>query len=130
MKSLNPQATAIFFRIIDGLQNVGDHRKFDNATGSFMALSVEIIGTAQGGRIVSLAHYYEQQGDLMKDPDVEFWVTTRSVMPLTYQQDGLGIYHRAAWFDDGKLHVNERMQKEITDFCEMWMNNIAEQQGI
>ena len=38
--------------------------------------------------IFSLAHYYEQNGDLVCDPDVTFLVADQ-VHPLTFEQDGV-----------------------------------------
>src|SRR4051812_3886346 len=39
----------------------------------FMPLVVEAAGTGpRGGTLVSVAHYYEQNGDLMADPEVLF----------------------------------------------------------
>jgi hypothetical protein len=75
MKSLDKTATRIFRQIIEGLAKLGDHRKLDNAPGSYLALSVEIVGTTPQGSIVALAHYFEQQGDLMADPDMTFLVS-------------------------------------------------------
>ena len=38
-----------------------------------MPVSVEVVGTRpQGALIVSIAHYYEQNGDLMADPEATF----------------------------------------------------------
>ena len=40
---------------------------------SFMPLSIEDIGkSGDGNRLVSLCHYGEQNGDLMRDPDIVF----------------------------------------------------------
>ena len=44
MQHLNDKATAIFRKLTEGLQKVGDHQKWDNASGSFMAACIEIIG--------------------------------------------------------------------------------------
>jgi hypothetical protein len=130
MPFLGVRATAIFRRIIDGLATVGDHRTFDNANGAFMAIHVEIIGRHGDGMIVSLAHYFTQNGDMMRDPDVEFYVTATEIVPMTFQQDGIGVYTRAAWFEGDIMHTNPRHQRDIAEFCEMWLPNIAEQQGI
>ena len=68
------KAEAIFRKLTEGLVKVGDHRKINNAPGSFMAVSIEIIGRSGLGPLVSVAHYYEQNGDLMRDPDVVFLI--------------------------------------------------------
>ena len=52
------------------LAEVGAHTKVENKP--YMALCVEVIGDD----LVSVAHYGEQNGDLMKDPDMVFWTAT------------------------------------------------------
>ena len=41
-------------------------RKLGKDEGGMMALSIERLGP----RMYSLAHYYKQNGDMMRDPDV------------------------------------------------------------
>jgi hypothetical protein len=124
MKCLNKRATAIFNKLIDGLTKVGDHKKISN-NPSFMAVCVEMIGHSQ----VSIAHYYEQNGDLMRDPDVVFYIgIAGEVYPISFRQDGLGIDQEAAYIEDGKWLVKTKMQADITKFCNQWMVGIKEQQ--
>ena len=41
----------------------------------FMRLVIEHVGTGpRGGQLVSVAHYGEQNGDLMRDPEIVFEV--------------------------------------------------------
>jgi hypothetical protein len=129
MRHLNEKAEAIFRRLTDGLRKVGDHRKWDNANGSFMAACVEIIGRTGLGPLVSIAHYYEQNGDMMRDPDVVFLIgADRHVYPISYRQDGLGINQEAAVVEDGRWKVRPKLQADICRFCDQWMRNIQEQQ--
>jgi rubrerythrin len=131
MKHLNPKAEVIFRRLTEGMVEVGDHRKWDNAKGTFMAACVEIIGQAGLGPLVSVAHYYEQNGDLMRDPDCVFIVgADQHVYPISYRQDGLGIDQEAAYVEDGKWKIKPKMQADIATFCNQWMLNIAEQQDL
>ena len=131
MKALNEKAEAIFRQLTEGMTKVGDHRKWDNAHGSFMAACVEVIGRSGLGPLVSVAHYYEQNGDLMRNPDVVFSIgADQHIYPISYRQDGLGIDQEAAVVEDGKWKVRPRMQADITKFCDQWMLNIAEQQGL
>jgi hypothetical protein len=132
MQHLNDKATAIFRKLTDGLRKVGDHRKWDNANGTFMAACVEIIGRTGLGPLVSVAHYYEQNGDLMRDPDVVFVIgADQHVYPISYRQDGLGIDQEAAYMEDGQWKVKAKMQADICDFCnDTWFPNINEQQEL
>jgi len=56
---LSPQATAVMDTLTAGM-SITDHKKLDNAEGTFMALHVECIGKCNLGHVFSLAHYYKQ----------------------------------------------------------------------
>ena len=132
MQHLNDRATTIFRKLTENMRKVGDHRKWDNARGTFMAACVEIIGRTGLGPLVSVAHYYEQCGDLMRDPDVVFLIgADEHVYPISYRQDGLGIDQEAAYVEDGQWKVKAKMQADICDFCnDTWFPNINEQQQL
>ena len=53
MQHLNDKATAIFRKLTEGLRKVGDHHKWNNASSSFMAACVEIIGRTGLSPLVS-----------------------------------------------------------------------------
>ena len=125
MKALDATAEQIFRQLADGLLKVGDSRQIDNST-SFMPLHVEVIGRHGKWPIVSLAHYFEQNGDLVCDPDVTFLVADQ-VHPLSFEQGGV-IRQVAVRFEGQAIHLNERLQAQITEFCNQWLRNVAEQQ--
>ena len=131
MKHLNDKATAIFRKLTEGLKKVGDHQQWNNDS-SFMAACVEIIGRTGLGPLVSIAHYYQQNGDMMRDPDVVFVVgADQEVYPISYRQDGMGIYQEAAIVEDGKWKVRPKMQSDICDFCnDIWFPNLDQQQQL
>ena len=130
MKHLNDRATAVFRKLTEGLKKVGDHQQWNN-NSSFMAACVEIIGRTGLGPLVSIAHYYQQNGDMMRDPDVVFLIgADQHVYPISYRQDGLGIDQEAATVEDGKWKVRTKMQADICGFCNQWMKNINEQQQL
>ena len=137
MTPLNKRATRTFLRLVDGLHDLGDSKTVDNANGAFMSVHVELIARPQMDGsvrenvfIVSVAHYYEQNGDLVADPDVTFLLTAeRQVYPLTFEQGGL-VHQVTARFSGGQLQFNQKAQKDLASFCNQWMRNIAEQQGI
>jgi hypothetical protein len=130
MKHLNDKATAIFRKLTEGLKKVGDHQQWNNDS-SFMAACVEIIGKTGLGPLVSIAHYYVQNGDMMRDPDVVFLIgADQEVYPISFRQDGVGIYQEAAVVKDGKWRVRPKMQADICSFCNQWMENINEQQQL
>lgn len=91
----------------------------------YMPLVVERTGPDR----VSLAHYYEQNGDLMADPEMEIRVHAETGMAeaLHYQQDGLGIFRRVYEERDGKIFVRPRQKKEQNTFLEQWLLNLKRQ---
>ena len=130
MKHLNDKATAIFRKLTEGLKKVGDHQQWNNDR-SFMAACIELIGRTGLGPLVSIAHYYQQNGDMMRDPDVVFLIgADQHVYPISYRQDGMGIYQEAAIVEDGWWKVCTKMQADICGFCNQWMQNINEQQQL
>jgi hypothetical protein len=128
VKHLNDKAEAIFRKLTEGMVKVGDHQQWNN-NSSFMAACIEIIGRTGLGPLVSIAHYYVQEGDMMRDPDVVFLVgADQHVYPISYRQDGLGIDQEAAVVEDGQWKVRTKMQADIAKFCNEWMRNIEQQQ--
>ena len=75
--------------------------------------------------IISMAHNFKQNGDLMCDPDMEIKIFIRSKMAeaLTFQQDNFGIYQKV--YDDGK--VNLTLKKDLNRFLDKWLTNIRSQ---
>ena len=70
----------------------------------------------------SMAHYYSQNGDAMRDPEITFDMDdeNRLVKPLSFQQDNMGIYYRTC--DQPKERVDD-----LVDFWSQWLKNISEQ---
>jgi hypothetical protein len=95
-----------------------------------MPVSVEAVGTTpQGALIVSVAHYYEQNGDLMADPEVTFVVTRAEyVFPISFRQDNLGIDQKYVRWEGAKVYWNLAKQNDLAAFCNQWMENIQYQQ--
>ena len=70
----------------------------------------------------SIAHYYTQNGDRMRDPEITFLMDAegRSVYLLSYTQDNMGIYYE----------TSERTEEQIEDllqFFDQWLMNIRVQ---
>jgi len=102
-----------------------------------MPVVFEVLGQSadmQGVRldIVSMAHYYVQNGDLMADPEMTFMCGEVDgqyiVMAGSYRQDGLGIDQESVRYtkDDG-WRYNKALQIEHTQFAEMWLKNLMSQ---
>jgi hypothetical protein len=86
----------------------------------------------------AVAHRYEVNGDLVPDPDVEFYVVddplepdAKAIYPTAIDHGPLG-YHRHVHFDSAgqPARVTSRGQAGLARFCDDWLRNIAEQQGL
>jgi len=104
------------------LDRVGSHFRLDMP--GYMRLCVEVIGK----NFVSVAHYYEQNGDLMQDPDVVFWCSSDGWIPFEITQASLGVYR--SYLDcSGKIPVCKdlKMQQDLASFCNTWDKNLRAQ---
>lgn len=126
LAKLNKQAEAIFRKLTEGMR-LHDSKIIDDSD-VFMKVHLEVIGRKGNSLVISIAHYYEQNGDLVCDPDVTFLTNGSGVYPLTFEQGGV-IYQEAAVIeDDGRVRFNQSLQQSITTFCNDWMKNIEAQQ--
>jgi len=88
----------------------------------FMDLILESIGKD----CLSMGHYYEQNGDLMADPDMEIFIDKdkESLAAATFQQDNLAIYQNA--YSGGEL-IDGNLANELNSFLKEWLTNISNQ---
>ncbi len=107
-----------------GLESVFDksgefHLKVENK--HYLPLVIE-----RHGRRVSVAHYFEQNGDAMRDPEIEFILP--NWLPAWIQQDPVGIFTVAISFsDDGRPRIHKGMLADLTSFAAKWARNIKAQ---
>jgi len=134
MKPVSKTAQRVLDVLVSGLSDdFGDedarhHRKIDNGGAGIMALGVEYIGPG----MIAVAHRYEQNGDIMSDPEITYWrrPETGEWYPVTYEQHAVGLYQVAIVFDEkGKpTRENRRIQYDLVSFTTTWMRNIVDQQ--
>jgi hypothetical protein len=119
---------AILNELTAGL-GVGDSRKLDRGLG-FMAVHVECLHDRPGvGPLFSVAHYYEQSGDLVPDPDVVFVRSPQGWSPVSFQ-NSMAYRVAVTFHDDGTIEVDAKEQSDLVSFCNVWMRNIQQQQGL
>ena len=93
-----------------------------------MPLSVEKIGTDT----YSFAHYYEQNGDLVADPEMVFKKIEGYWFPISFAMPGMGIYREAIIFNEAEK-ITAFRPNELADaisFTKIWLRNIFQQQKI
>ncbi len=118
-------------------------------SSGYMDLVVEVIDrcSSTNAPMVSLAHYYELNGDLCQDPDV----VIRAIPPgrgcrhvpssrdsdgkpehgrveaLTFQQAIPPVYSEAYDWSSGKPVARPRTRKSINSFLSLWLKNLQAQ---
>jgi hypothetical protein len=79
-------------------------------------------------RTRNLAHYSEQHGDAMRDPEVVFEVVGGAWHPVSIRQDYLGSYREAVFVgEDGKVYVRPALVRDIQAFARVWNRNLKAQ---
>lgn len=95
----------------------------------FMPLAIELIGTGPRGLpLVSVMHYYVQNHDVCRDPDMEFEIDEQGEWsPVSYRQ--IGMMQEAVFIDSetGEVKVKPRLVRELKRFARQWSDNLAEQ---
>ena len=104
------------------------------AVSGYMPLSVEEIGSSGDGyRLVSLCHYGEQNGDLMRDPDIVFLFHNlpdgMAAEPVSFRNDYLGIVQEVYRYDEmgRRTYVVSSLKQNLNEFAESWFANLKDQ---
>lgn len=125
MKAVNARGQEVLAVLAALVPNVGDSVKIGNAP--YMALCIERI-RPDG---LSVAHYYEQNDDLMADPEMTFWLapTDGKYYATGYRQDGIAQNRTSVFFYGGPVPVkfHAREQAGQSSFAGIWMQNLRSQ---
>lgn len=102
-----------------------DYYKLDDDS-TFMPLTIEIIEES----VISLCHYGEQYGDLMRYPEMLFYKDSNNdFIPYYYRNDYAGIEELTGEVYGSKFSmVNEHRQFQQARFADAWLLNIKYQQ--
>lgn len=131
MKKLNKKSTQTMNKMVEMLED--GYVKIDNCNSAFMPVSVEQIFESNRYKIFSVAHYFEQYGDLMADPEMCF-IYSKALeifFPSYYKQDNLGIEQESVLMEGDEIKgYRAKMQADHTEFANMWLGNIRNQQNL
>lgn len=115
-------------------QLLDGHSAVRITVSGYMPLSVEEIGfDGEGHRLVSLCHYGEQDGDLMRDPDVVFMFqnTPHSPLaePVSFRNDYVGLNQDVYRYDEAgkRTEACPQLKQSLNDFVQTWFANLKEQ---
>jgi hypothetical protein len=133
MRKLSKEAKRLFGPLIDQVDETENgHLKIDNGGEGIMALVVESIGV--NTPLYSFTHYYEQNGDLVPDPEVVLFKSpvNGELFPASIQQPfPPGVREAIVFDEDGQPEkYSRKAQHRIASFCTKWARNIKAQQGI
>jgi len=95
----------------------------------YMPLVIEHIGDGPRGLPqVSVAHYGEQNGDAMRDPEMCFELMGDDWGPTYFRNDYMGVEQFAAFKNEaGQAMIRPRLIKDLRSFARTWDRNIREQ---
>jgi hypothetical protein len=80
---------------------------------------------------ISVAHYGEQNGDLMRDPEMIFEADESgdemNLIPFYWRNDYVGIEQYSAFIENGGTVLNPRLKREHSAFAGTWDHNLKAQ---
>ncbi len=134
LKPLNKKAEAIFKKVIDGVKPDMVKRIGEAGKAIMQVIIEQIYHENIYGKVYSVGHYYQQNGDRMSDPEMTFLVNDADgrVYPLTFEMHGTFARHESnCSFEQGSLDgIYRRMNNDHKNFANQWMENISNQQTL
>lgn len=109
----------------------GFHIKIENEP--WMALVIEDIQQLgpHGFPLISIAHYGEQNGDLMRDPEMLFEISKHGeetkFIPHYWRNDYVGIEQYCTFKGESGPASDEKLKREHAEFAAMWDTNLRDQ---
>ena len=97
-----------------------DYRYMRFTADGYEPLSLDWVGIG-GDKIMSIAHTYTLNGDLMDDPEIRLYINddTREAFPVSYSNSGLGLYK--------EYEVGDKNSRDCNAFMVTWLNNLDHQ---
>lgn len=122
---------------IIGLDNNGDVKRVmsygKSKVEGYMELVVERVpyldseSPNDNAYAISLAHYFKQNGDMCRDPEMVIFVypSMKMVEAQTFEQSIPPIYIEV--YHDSGTKVDMRAKKDHNDFLRVWLKNLIDQ---
>jgi uncharacterized protein YqiB (DUF1249 family) len=91
----------------------------------YMSLTIEKVDE----NIISLCHYYEQNGDLMRDPEmvIKIYPERKMVESLNFRNDGAGIDQYVYKKVNDFVVCSQQVKNEQNKFLRQWLDNLKKQ---
>lgn len=100
-----------------------EHYESPNPGSGYEPFAIERISDIENRQcLISMMHTYEQNGDLMRDPDIVLRVDfeKQTATAISYRQDSLGIFRE---YPDGSTG-----QRDTNRFMLTWLKNLRVQE--
>jgi uncharacterized protein YqiB (DUF1249 family) len=97
-------------------------------SGTFMDLNIDFLISTDKGIVISMAHNFVQNGDVMADPDMEIRIVRNAHMveALSYRQDAMCINNHV-YTDETETQFDVQLKKELNSFLNTWLKNLINQ---
>jgi hypothetical protein len=123
MKAVNEKSKSILNKLWELAEKSGYYKLNNDPT--FIPLTIEIIAKNQ----LSICHYGESNGDLMRDPEMIFYRQNDDWFPIYFRNDWVGVEEFSGTVTQGQVMINnEEHQQDQTEFANLWLLNIEGQQ--
>ena len=114
-----------------GPLQAGFHIKIENEPWMTLVIEDTQDRGPNGLPAISVAHYGEQNGDLMRDPEMIFEAEESgeevNLVPFYWRNDYAGIEQYSAFTEDGKTLLNAKLKREHIAFARTWDANLRAQ---
>ena len=129
MRTLNPEAKAIMYKIVNKMVN--GYLKIDT-NPDFMPFIIEEIFENDEYKIYSIGHYSMMNGERMSDPqqNILLFKTTGEFLPISLKQDYVGVNEYSVIFEDQEIVGEKEIQSYHAYFCDIWLESIERQQNL
>lgn len=117
------------YRRLLSLIGDADYRRYESPGYLRLVLENLHMTDCKGRPVYSIAHYDEQNGDLMRDPEITFSLDhyTQAAEPLSFQNDYAGIYEEVYMEKDGLWYFSKSRRIDDDQFLYQWLSNIEHQ---
>ncbi|MBI1308627.1 MAG: DUF1249 domain-containing protein [Proteobacteria bacterium] len=125
---MNDIHTRIYRHIVTALGQGDDPFTWPDAwkleKSPYQPLHIDVLERGSDFVTIALAHYYEQNGDLVPDPDmtVRLYPKQRMAEALTFQN--AYIYQEAYNSQNGKRLINLETKRQLNAFLLEWSRNL------
>ena len=124
------KTVAMILELAGPLQ-AGFHIRIENEPWMTLVIEDTQERGPNGLPAISVAHYGEQNGDLMRDPEMIFEAEESNeqlnLVPYYWRNDYAGVEQYSAFIEEGRTLLNAELEREHTAFARIWDANLKAQ---